>query len=245
MKNFLRWLFHNSAFGLTFLRIVLGSMFVYAGYAKSYHSGYFIYYFSQKGFPVPYLVGPFISYFELIGGALLLLGLFTRYLGLIFMLEFMIATAVIALAEGVIMARFEFMMLTTCFVIATQGAGRFAIDRPGRWWEPFSERRRRQERWLWEGDANFSLPHDIKGQLLNINKEGASILAEGEDIHVGSPVTIAIRFSQFDLPQGPLKLEGTVRWISGTGIDRTIGILFDKTDPILEQLFRKEEDPTN
>ena len=242
MQKFLLWLFQNSAYGLTFLRLIMGSIFIFTGLVRQHHMGYFVYFFSQLGIQVPSFLGWGLSFIEVAGGLLLLVGIFTRYLGLLFMAVFAFTTAVIAISDGIIMARFEFMLLVCSFLLATQGGGRFAVDRPGRRWEPFSERRGLSEdRWLWEGEAKFTLPHHFDGRLLNINREGAKIAIGDTDISVGSLVTVKISFSQFDLEQGPLELVGTVRWINGEGPARTIGLKFDQTDPFLERMFQKEK----
>lgn len=240
MKQFLKWLFHHSAWGLTFLRVVLGCIFLYTGFFKITQMDFAVLYFAQKGFPLPQVIGPFISVLELCGGALLLAGLFTRYLGLIFAGEFLVAMLVIALQKGVVVARFEFMILTTCIVLATQGAGRLAIDRPGRPWEPFSERRRRQDRFRWEGEARMVAPHDIQGRLVNINQSGASVTGVASHTEVGQPVEVEIRLHQLELARGPLKLRGHVRWVEGEDEHRTVGIQFDEPDPVLEKLFDRE-----
>ena len=247
MKQFFKWLFYHSAYGLTFLRVVLGGIFVFSGYLKIFQMNYAIYYLDQKGYPAPEIIGPLISYMELFGGIMLLVGIFVRQLGLIFALEFLIATLVIATSAGVALARFEFMILTSCIVLATQGAGRFAVDRPGRPWEPFSERRRRLERWKWHGEARMMLPHHDDGEVsagkvVNINQSGVSVTGITEKIEVGSTVQFELQLSDLQLPGGPLKLEGKVRWITDESGNKTIGIKFDEMDPTLDQLFQREEE---
>ena len=183
-----------------------------------------------------------ISYLELAGGLMLLAGIFVRYLGLIFALEFLVITLVIALGKGVALARFEFMILTACIVLATQGAGRYAVDRPGRPWEPFSERRRRLERWKWKGEARMTLPHQVQGKVININQTGASVAGINEKIEVGSQVQFEVQLNDLQLNQGPLLLQGKVRWITDEGPNSTIGIQFDQVDPTLDQIMQREEE---
>lgn len=241
MRPIFQWLFYHSAYGLTFLRIVLGAIFLYTGYFKFFHMGSAVYYFTSKGFPIPEIIGPLVSGVELIGGALLLAGAFTRYLGLIFAGEFLVATLFIAISKGLVLARFEFMVLTACIVLATQGAGRFAVDRPGRPWEPFSDRRRRQERWKWQGEAVMSLPHEAQGKLININQTGVSVADVDGKVDLNMPVELEIMLSDIQFAEGPLKLKGKVRWIEDKGEKSNIGIQFDQPDPRLSQLFQKNE----
>lgn len=48
--------------------------------------------FATVGVPVPGITAPFIASLELVGGLLLLFGLLTRRMGLIFAIEFVVAT---------------------------------------------------------------------------------------------------------------------------------------------------------
>ena len=142
MKLFVLWLYRHSGYGLALLRIIFGTLFFYSGYRKIFHLDFAVNFFANKGYPLPELIGPVLSILEFGGGFLLIIGMFSRYLGLLFTLEFLFQAAFLAMDKGFITARFEFILLTGAIMIATQGAGRFAVDKPGRAWEPNLERRR-------------------------------------------------------------------------------------------------------
>ncbi len=61
-----------------FARLVVGWVFMWSGWAKLNNLPQMIENFTEWGIPFPQLLTPFVSGVEFIGGALLLLGLFTR-----------------------------------------------------------------------------------------------------------------------------------------------------------------------
>ncbi|MCZ6729440.1 MAG: hypothetical protein O7C61_07000, partial [SAR324 cluster bacterium] len=71
------------------------------------------------------IAGPFVAGVELAGGALLAIGLFTRYLGLIFTVQFVVASYAVAVTvgKGLAGARLEIMLVVIFFVLATNGGG--------------------------------------------------------------------------------------------------------------------------
>lgn len=140
---FFTYLHHHSAWGITLLRFVVGGLIFFQGIIKTFVTGFGINYFTQLQIPLPWLVGPMISGLELVGGFMLLIGLFVRYLGAIFTLEFLMAGLVIAGERTIMSARLEYTILAGVVILTMQGAGAMAVDRQGRPWEPFSERRRR------------------------------------------------------------------------------------------------------
>ena len=77
------------------------------------------------GFILPQVAGPFVGLLEVAGGALLTVGLFTRYLGLIFAVEFAVATYTVAvmLGKGMEGARLPFLVMIVMLTLATNGGG--------------------------------------------------------------------------------------------------------------------------
>jgi putative oxidoreductase len=143
MRWFLMQLFRRSAWGITFLRLVLGGLIFYQGTIKVFLSGFGVGYLQQYGIPAPGLIGPILTVLEFGGGFLLIIGLFVRYLGLILTAEYFVLTFIIALQRGVMVARLEYVILAGVIILSMQGAGALAVDRVGRRWEPFFERRTR------------------------------------------------------------------------------------------------------
>jgi putative oxidoreductase len=87
-------------------------------------------FFDKIGIFLPQISGPFIGLLELIGGALLFVGLFSRYLALLFAIEFIVASyaAWVLMNKGYGGAELELMLLATSIMIATNGAGSFSLD---------------------------------------------------------------------------------------------------------------------
>lgn len=74
------------ALGLTLLRLTLGGVFFMHGYVKVFSwgiagvtSG-----FREMGVPFPGLAGPVVSMIELVGGILVILGVYPRLIGVLF-----------------------------------------------------------------------------------------------------------------------------------------------------------------
>jgi putative oxidoreductase len=137
MKSLFRSLSQLSSVSVAIVRIVMGVIFLLAGYGKIFHGGYAIEAFRNAfRIPLPELFGPLVSVLELVGGALLIVGLFTRYLGALFTIEFVVATLIVMNLRGIMGARLEVMLLVGAFLLATHGAGTLSLDRPGQRWEP-------------------------------------------------------------------------------------------------------------
>ncbi len=138
MISFMRMLNSQSAVALAILRVVMGIIFVLAGYGKVFGGGFAMGIVGKVGIPLPQIFGPIVSFLELGGGILLIVGLFTRYLGMLFTIEFIVAAfaQAVILEKGIMGARLEYMLIVGAILLVTHGAGALAIDRPGRRWEP-------------------------------------------------------------------------------------------------------------
>ena len=118
--------------GLLVLRLALGIIFVYHGYPKLAHAGGGMQgYFVQHGLPgyFVYLAG----ILETFGGALLILGLFTRAAAFLLAIEMGVAICKVHSANGYLAVRdYEFPMIVgaACLALATVGAGLLSADHP-------------------------------------------------------------------------------------------------------------------
>ncbi len=118
------------------LRLLAGGIFIRAGYAKFFEAGIpkvIDLFGGTYGIPIPQVTAPFIATLELAGGALLVLGLFTRYLGLLYVCEFIVAawvkfTIIPPPGGGYLSARLDMLIIFTAFLLATQGAGKYSLD---------------------------------------------------------------------------------------------------------------------
>jgi putative oxidoreductase len=115
--------------GLLLLRVALGIIFISHGYPKLTHPGAMQGMFTQHALP---------SYFqsvagilELFGGALMILGLFTRVAALLLAIEMSIAIWKVHSSGGLMAVHnyeFPLVLLAGCFALATVGAGQASID---------------------------------------------------------------------------------------------------------------------
>ena len=124
------------------LRLMLGAILIRAGAFKFFEAGLSKITDNFRGYgiiPLPEVAAPLIAALELGGGVLLVLGLFTRYIGVLYTLEFIVAAwvkyAIIPPPNGgYLIARLDMLIIVVAFLLATQGAGKFSLDakfRPG------------------------------------------------------------------------------------------------------------------
>jgi putative oxidoreductase len=125
----------DPGWGVAAVRIVMGLIFVTAGWGKVANGfGGVTASFGKMGMPAPEITGPFIALLELLGGALLLVGVAGRWLGLVFAIEFAVTTFVVKLPSvGWAGARLDAMLLAGALLLFFAGSGRLSID--GAWLE--------------------------------------------------------------------------------------------------------------
>lgn len=118
--------------GLLILRVALGIIFIYHGYPKLAHSSH-----EMQGFFVEHgLPGYFVyvaGVLETFGGALLLIGLFTRATALLLAIEMGVAIWKVHSNGGyLVVHNYEFPLAVgaACFALATVGAGLISLDHP-------------------------------------------------------------------------------------------------------------------
>lgn len=138
LKNLIVRLSSLGDLALSLLRIMLGIVLVAHGYGKVTH-GFAVGFFANNAHIfLPQITGPFISLLELIGGICLIIGLFTRYLGVVYVIEFIVVMYVrlFTLHVGYHGSELELMILFTAVLLATNGGGRLSVDHSVRRWEP-------------------------------------------------------------------------------------------------------------
>jgi putative oxidoreductase len=116
--------------GITVVRVMMGIILIKAGWDKIAGGlGGFTGFVGQLGLPAPELLGPFVAFLELIGGILVLVGLGARWLGLLFVVEFLVTTFVIKLPRmGWDPTRIDLMMLAAALMLVLAGSGRPSVD---------------------------------------------------------------------------------------------------------------------
>jgi putative oxidoreductase len=138
MKNLFVRLSQLAPWGITVVRVMMGVVMTYHGLGKVLYGGYAVGFFGKIGIPIPMVSGPFVSLVELLGGLALIAGLFTRYVGGLFFLQFLVVlyARLVLMNTGYGGAELEFMLLVSAVLLATNGSGPLALDRIFRRWEP-------------------------------------------------------------------------------------------------------------
>ena len=115
---------------LLFARCALGIIFLFHGYPKLFgQTANFQQFFSRVGIPTYFVY--VVGILELFGGGLLIAGLFTRVLGLLYTVEMIVAIWKVHLVHGVYALRdYEFPLAVgvAAFTLATVGAGAISLD---------------------------------------------------------------------------------------------------------------------
>src|SRR2546423_8781660 len=73
------------------LRLMAGGVFLWEGLLKFEYVNQGIGRFTKLGFPMPEIVANFVATTEIIGGLLLILGVFTRFVAIYFIAEMLVA----------------------------------------------------------------------------------------------------------------------------------------------------------
>jgi putative oxidoreductase len=115
---------------LLLLRAALGVIFIYHGYPKLHHASATMAMFSHLGFPRYFAVVSGVL--ETFGGGLLILGLFTRIVGLLLAGEMVIALWRVhgMFTNPMAVSHYEFPMAlaASAFTLACLGAGAISMD---------------------------------------------------------------------------------------------------------------------
>src|SRR5712692_7512597 len=117
---------------LLLMRCALGIIFIFHGYPKLFgHTANTQQFFSRVGLPpsLVYVVGVL----ERFGGGLLIIGLFTRLVGLLLTIEMGVAIWKVHLAHGIFSVKdyeFPLSVAVAAFTLAAVGAGVISLDQP-------------------------------------------------------------------------------------------------------------------
>jgi putative oxidoreductase len=123
----------STSIGLTVLRVVLGVVFIAHG-AQKFGQGIpgVTQGFAGMGVPFAEVAAPLVAGLELIGGALLVLGVATRVVAVLLAVDMVVAGALAHLASGFFSqdGGFEYVLVLAAgsLAIALTGAGRYSVD---------------------------------------------------------------------------------------------------------------------
>ena len=111
------------------LRLAVGAVFINSGWIKVSDTQMVVEYFGQIGFPgfLAYLV----SYSELFGGILVLIGLFTRYASAVLAIIMLVASIVLS-SKGFSLANggyeYTFVLMYASLALVALGSGKYSLE---------------------------------------------------------------------------------------------------------------------
>lgn len=120
--------------GLLLLRLATGLVFVMHGYQKFFMNTVAgtAQFFAGIGVPLPGVAAPLIAGVELIGGLLLILGLFPRIVGTLLAVNMLVAILLVHVKGGFFNpngVEFPLLLLAASAALALTGAGRYALGK--------------------------------------------------------------------------------------------------------------------
>lgn len=128
----------NNQWSLTLLRIVLGIIFMYHGYVKLFLPGGFVGtvdLFTSIGIILPKFSALVVAVLEYFGGLLLIIGLLTRWIAVLLILEMLVAFFKVHIKQGFLVTsqaygyEFILLILTVLIVILLSGAGKLSLGK--------------------------------------------------------------------------------------------------------------------
>jgi putative oxidoreductase len=121
----------HPGWGLTAVRVSTGLILLVAGVRKWMAGiGQTVENFSRWDIPLPQLAGPFVGVLETAGGALLVLGILTRWVGLLVALQFVVATFWVKYRLfGWDRGQLDLLLLACGLLLFLHGPGKLAVQR--------------------------------------------------------------------------------------------------------------------
>lgn len=151
MKKFTNWLLSppvDNQGSIIIIRLMCGAVFLSEGILKFVYPNQGVGRFTKLGFPVPDVTAHVIANLEILGGVMLLFGLYTRLIALLFVLQMIVA--ILTTKIGVYLGtsplapppsppqtgiwavlhetRADYAQLLTCLFLVIEGAGRRSLD---------------------------------------------------------------------------------------------------------------------
>jgi putative oxidoreductase len=121
----------DSAWGVTVVRVIMAFVLMITGYEKLMAGINRVTVAMMKNqIPFPRVMAGYITALELIGGVLLLIGLGGRWLGLLYVGEFVVVSFyVLVPVRGWMDARLPIMLLAGALMLVVAGSGQASMDR--------------------------------------------------------------------------------------------------------------------
>ena len=122
----------HPGYGIAIVRIMAGIILLIAGYQKWTGPGIagITGFFGNVGIPAPGIMAPAVMTFELVGGLLLIVGAFSRFIGAAMIVQFLVAGLLVSLPSqmGWNAARLDFLLAACGALFLLSGAGLLSVD---------------------------------------------------------------------------------------------------------------------
>jgi putative oxidoreductase len=119
----------NKDAGILLVRLMIGIVFVHAGWLKLTDMDMVVGGFAMAG--IPKFLAYFVSYFEFLGGLALILGIFSRYVGVVLAVIMAVATVLVHFPNGYGMQNggyeYTLALFLGALALVTFGSGRYSL----------------------------------------------------------------------------------------------------------------------
>ena len=125
---------NSKPWGLTVLRVVVGAVFLIHGCQKLFVFGFHgvAAFLGPLGVPAPGVAAVVVTLVEFVGGALLVLGLFTRWAALLLAIDMVVAILLVHLKHGFFNQQqgyeYPLTLLAATIALALAGSGAASVD---------------------------------------------------------------------------------------------------------------------
>lgn len=116
---------------LLLMRVVIGTFLVWGVQDNVLHAEHmdaFVGFLGKFGFPAPELMAPLSVWVQLIVGVCFVLGLLTRWAGVLCVINFIVAVAMVDRFDGIRGSIASVCLILIGVYLATHGAGRYSLD---------------------------------------------------------------------------------------------------------------------
>jgi putative oxidoreductase len=116
------------------LRLAAGVVLAYHGWLKLQNVPGFAGFVDSLGIPAPDLVAYVVTYLEFLGGIALIVGLATRYVAALFVVEMILTNILVKFdvgliaADGGVGAELDILVLAIALALVLAGAGTWSVD---------------------------------------------------------------------------------------------------------------------
>lgn len=121
--KFLKW--HNSDLGLLLVRLGLAVVFIVHGWSKVGDISGTATFFSSLGLNIFWVY--VVAYVEFLGGIALLVGIWSRWAGLLIAIDMVFAIYLVKFAGGLKGYEFELTLLLVALAVYFSGSGRYSL----------------------------------------------------------------------------------------------------------------------